>query len=470
MVQPQPVLPQPDTPVASPWRAVASSLVASALAAGCAVTPLPKHDPTPPPATAADQRRQDFYAQLNTNLRNDTRILGHVLAIDPTPYPTIRNFADASAFRLHSLTAPWAEMYQQPIATYRITNPLYAMASKDAEATAKGEPSPGMASGVAGRAYWSSPSGATANRYNVCMAVGTLANQSVTEYLTKEIRQVASIYTTPTERFSAMLDYADPDRRGTIAHEIDHCLRGAPELKGETMTAMSRRLESTADAFEALYRIQQGEPDMANKLEIKAEWRRSNLVASRFYDTGHYSTDTLRLIADDLRQNPALGDTLKGLPPTALDKLAYDYALRAHFKDYPHLADKTMSTKDKIARSTLVDQELIVANNFVSGILLLPGYEQTPVSLTPATALHVARLEHTAANYLTPRKDTDFKGGMARLRAAFPQEMQTADAAFAAEQKRIPAPQLPKDSLSKAGAHSKTRAAHANQRRATAPG
>lgn len=133
MVQPQPVLPQPDTPVASPWRAVASSLVASALAAGCAVTPLPKHDPTPPPATAADQRRQDFYAQLNTNLRNDTRILGHVLAIDPTPYPTIRNFADASAFRLHSLTAPWAEMYQQPIATYRITNPLYAMASKDAE-------------------------------------------------------------------------------------------------------------------------------------------------------------------------------------------------------------------------------------------------------------------------------------------------------------------------------------------------
>lgn len=469
MPQPTPPMPNGDNDNVSPWRAVFASLAASVLAAGCAITPVAKHDPTPPPVTAAEKDRHDFYTQLNAELRRDPRIVGHVMAIDPTPYQTIRDFADAASFRLHALTAPWAEHHQQPIATFRITKPLYQFAQQEREAAAKNITPPSMQFGIVGRAYWSGPSGAQIHPNYVCLAVGTLASQSVAEYTMKEMSQVASITTTPTDRFSAMLDYADPGRKGTIAHEIDHCLRGAPEVAGETMTAMSRRLESTADAFEALYRIRAGEPDMANKLMIKAEWRRSNLVASRFNDTGHYSTDTLRLIAEDLRENPKLGEKLKGLSLTELDKKAYDYALLAHAKDYPHLFDKTMSTKDKLSQSFRVDQEMIVANNFVSGALLLPNYDNLPISLPPATALHIARLEYTATNYLNPKEGTQFKERMADLRAAFPEAMQAADKVFAEELTRTPPPQLPNEPVSWLNTQSIVRTANANQQRRMAP-
>ncbi|MBP7252217.1 MAG: hypothetical protein KBA75_01880 [Alphaproteobacteria bacterium] len=391
------------------------------------------------------------------------------MAIDPTPYSTIRDFADAASFRLHALTAPWAEHHHHPIATFRITKPLYELAKTDADITARGEISPGMQTGVAARAYWSGPSGAQIHPNYVCMAVGLLAKQSVAEYTTKEIRQIASVYTTQTERFSKMLDYADPERLDIIQHEIDHCLRGAPKLTGETLTAMSRRLESTADAFAAISRIQRDEPDMANKLMIKAEWRRSNLLISNFPDTWHYSTGVLQMIAEDLRQNPKLGETFKNLTPSERDAKAYDYALRAHLKDYPHLFDKTMSTKEKLSRSNTVDQELFVARNFVSGALLMPGYDHLPISAPPETALHIARLEYTATNYLNPLAGTQFKERMADLRAAFPTEMRAADKAFAEELKRFPPPQLPNESTSSLSTHSVARSASANQRHRLAP-
>lgn len=469
MPQPTPPIPNGDSDDVSPWRAVVAPLAASVLAAGCAITPVSRHDPTPPPTTAAEQKRHDFYAQLNAEIHRDPRIIGHVLAIDPTPYSTIQDFADASSYRLNRLTAPWVEHSRHPIATFRITKPLYELAKTDADITARGEISPGMQSGVAARAYWSGPSGAQIHPNYVCMAVGSLANQSVAEYTTKEIRQIASIYTTPTERFSAMLDYADSDKLDIIEHEIDHCLRGAPKVAGETMIAMSRRLESTADAFAAISRIQRGEPDMANKLMVKAEWRRSNLLISNFPDMGHYSTGVLQMIAEDLRQNPKLGETFKNLTPSERDAKAYGYALRAHLKDYPHLADDTMSTKDKLARSNTVDQELFVARNFVSGALLMPNYDNLPISLPPATALHIARLEYTATNYLNPKEGTQFKERMADLRAAFPEAMQAADKVFAEELTRTPPPQLPNEPVSWLNTQSIVRTANANQQRRMAP-
>lgn len=284
------------------------------------------------------------------------------------------------------------------------------------------------------------------------------------EYTLRVVRNFTKAYTIPTDRFIAMLDYADPERKGKVLHEIAHCLRdGRRQLSGETPIATSRRVESTADAYEALYRIRDGEPDMANKLMITAEWRRSNLVISRAAIHGHYTTDTLRIIADDLRQDPDLATKLKSLSPADLEERAYAYALRGHFKDYPHLADKKMRTADKLARSHTVDQDLIVSSNFVSGSFLLSGYEQFPVSLSPAAALHIARLEYSATRFLHPVPGTQFAERMAQLRDKFPGITQAADKQFAEELQQTPLPVLPDTLGAKARATNPLRLARANQ-------
>ncbi len=427
-----------------PWGAILTPLAAGALLSGCAVI-TPKSDiPAPlPPATAADFERANLYARLNAEVAGDPKLSGTILIVDPTPYPTVSSLLRDVQPKLQGLVSPWRyDHFNPPL--YRITGPIHKVAQAEDKINASPQDNETLTpfrplidiSGVTGRSFFTNDNPNNPNY--VCLAVGVRGNIPFSDFVEKNFSLFSKYLAHFTPKFQEALNANENNGLTVPRHELGHCIHGYKQKPGESDMAMARRLESEADATEMLLRIRDGEPDMLAKLETKAQWRRANSFRTRNFDIIHDTSAALRLIVDDLRQNPQLGDTLKGLSLTEIGIKASAYAARAQLQEYPHLADQNLSNKEKLARSFQIDAEINLASNFVSSKMLLVGYDQQPLTLPLNSALRTLQLAHTAEQYLTQPPQSKLADGVAQLRAQFPDVMQQADRIFADELKRYP--------------------------------
>ncbi len=435
----------------SPW--VIAAPVALSLSS-CVTAPL---EPKLAAVTPEEHARARFYDELNGALLRDPKTSGSALVMDPSRYSSVRSFHRHATKDLNALIHRGHDELQPPL--WRITRHLDQVAKLEestnqtagADGTAASQPGGGIrpliAMQFAFRAYFSNPN--PNSRQYVCLAVGAPMMMPFSQFMEFALGPVAPQRTEYTPHFKQALDYMNGDGTGGAAHEAGHCIRGAKSLPGETPLATARRLESAADAFEMLYRIRSGEPDMLNKIEINAQWRRANLTIARIYDLEHDTSGAMRLIIDDLRHptppgQPDMRQTLLAMPISALEEKAHDYARRAQLQDYPHLANDRLSRKEKLALSATVDTEIESVSRFVSGHLLLKnysGYEPDPLPLSRAVRiLQVAQAGH---NNLVIPKDSTLSQAVVDLYQKQPAIMQAAQILVDDEAKRYPIFSLP---------------------------
>jgi hypothetical protein len=428
------------------WRTVAPFALASLT--GCVTAP--QYPPPPQPQTPSDVARAEFFRALNQELQKDEKTHGTILVMDTTGYSSTRAILQHATKQLQQLTSarsygPHAYGNQFP-PLYKITNHIKRLAEFEestlqgaslTEFAAKGVYPPSLFNTLfAPKAMATTDS--TNNPKYVCLAVSASADISLSKLTNDRFEAISTTKTPLAPAFQKALDISDIGGKGSTLHEVGHCINGLKQQKGETHLAFTRRSEGAADAFQMLYRIKSGEPDMLTTLEVQTQWRRSNAASSRAYDIGHNSTQALRLITDDLRQNPNFAQTLTGLSISALETKASDYAQRAILMDYPHLADKKLSTKEKLARSAMIDSEINESSRFVSGMFLITGYNQFPDTLTTAGAVRILQHAHAAENYLVVPPQNQLKQGLAQLREKFPAALNEADTIFADELTRYP--------------------------------
>ncbi len=419
----------------------------------CVTAPL---EPPLAPVTPEEHARAHFYDKLNGELQHDPKTRGSALVMDPSRYLSVRSFERHARRNLNALTSsPHTEI---PPPIWRITSHLDQVAKMEESANqtigADGSDTshpggirPLLAMQFAFRAYFTAPN-PSSHRY-VCLAVGAPMMMPFSQFMEFALGPVAPMRTEYTPHFKQALDYMNGDGTGGAAHEAGHCIRGTKPLPGETPLATVRRIESGADAFEMLYRIRNGEPDMANKIEINAQWRRSNLTIARIYDLEHDTSGAMRLILDDLRrpatpQQPSLQQSLQALPISALEEKAHDYARRAQLQDYPHLANERLSRKEKLALSATVDAEIESVSRFVSGHLLLKNYAGfDPDPLPLSQAIRILQVAHSGYNNLVIPKDSTLSEAIVDLFKKQPAMMQAAQIVVDDEFKQYPTFSIP---------------------------
>lgn len=420
----------------------------------CVTAPL---EPPLAPVTAEEHARARFYSDLNDELQRDPKTSGNALVMDPSRYLSVRSFYRHAQRDLRALTNSDPDGVQPPL--WRITRHLDQVAKLEEsanQAIAAGGNSttqpgggirPLMAMQFAFRATFTNQN--PGNHNYVCLAVGAPMMMPFSQFMEFALGPVAPLRTEYTPHFKQALDYMNGDGTGGAAHEAGHCIRGMKPLPGETPLATVRRLESAADAFEMLYRIRNGEPDMLNKIEINAQWRRSNLTIARIYDLEHDTSGAMRLIIDDLRRpaappRPSLQESLQALPISALEEKAHDYARRAQLQDYPHLANDRLSRKEKLALSAAVDTEIESVSRYVSGHLLLKnysGYEPEPLSV--GRALRILQVAHAGYNNLVIPQTSTLSDAIVGLHKKHPATMAAAQTLLNDELQRYPTYALP---------------------------
>lgn len=428
------------------WKVTAPLAIASL--SGCATAP--NYPPPPPPQTPSDVARAEFFKTLNRELQKDEKTRNTTVVMDTTGYSSTRAILQEATTQLHQLKParayyPHAYGNQFP-PLYKITNRIKEFAEFEesflqgaslTEFAAKGVYPPKLFNTLFAPKAITTTDNTNSHNY-VCLAVSASADISLSKLTNDRFKAISVTNASLTPAFQQALDKTDIGNKGTTLHEVGHCINGLKAQPGETLLAFTRRVEGAADAFEMLYRIKSGEPDMLTTLEVHTQWRRSNAASSRAYDTAHNSTQALRLISDDLRQNPNFAQTLTGLSISAVEAKASEYATRATLMDYPHLADKKLSTKEKLARSDIIDNRINESSQFVSGMLLIADYNNFPDTLTTAGAVRILQLTHTADNYLVAPPQSHLKQGLAQLREKFPDALNEADKIFAEEQARYP--------------------------------
>ncbi len=427
--------------LALPWRAVLLPLGVTTLVASSMATARAADAQGPqPPRSLEDYQRAAFYKHLNDEVQRDPKTRGTILVIDPTPYPSVRSMLEDVEPKLKSMLPPWSfHPFKPPVAQMLRPLRLAAEFEDSQRKMTQRQVNPGAimdTGGITGRSY--RPTDKRSSAEFICMAVGTRATVTLTDFTESNYSKFSVFVARYTPAFQQAVNSANGNGKNLVLHELGHCVHGYEQRDNETPFAYTRRLESGSDAFEMLMRIRNNEPDMLNKLETNVQWRRANSVSTRNYDTTHDTSTTLRLIIDDLRQNPQMALELQRMTLTQIDARASAYADRAQLQEYPHLADKTLSKTAALAKTAETDSLIDMASRYISGKMVVAGYDESPIRLPVSAAVGMLQRAHTAENYLTQPPYSRLKQGIAQLRQQFPDEMRQAEAIFSDELRNYP--------------------------------
>lgn len=411
--------------------------------------------PNPVPASMAASRSRG-YQQMREALARDPQAGGRVLLIDPSDYSSAKDLARDAKTSLDGMIATWPQKPGKgvlndvlpPIADAAASeNASLAPANSGSYIRVNGMRSPDAALyKISMQAYWNQNLKPDDPNF-VCVAVGERAQMPYSTLVGVEGisgNSAKTPSTTLTPAFQQALEKSDPERTLAKEHELGHCLGVLPDQRDATRFQQIRRDESKSDAFRSLLLVQEGRTDALSATETMVQLRRARQVSSFGGDsaTDHDSSQTLRLLQRDLQKQPGMQKELAGQHPSELGDKAAQYAARGSAIEYPHLADASLSSKDRYAMTQKVDADFEARARFVSGHMLVKGFNEMPATLSTQSALGIVQLAYAAENYLVQPPHSQLKQAMGSLREKFPTQMREADMLFAQEQKEFPPLQI----------------------------
>lgn len=495
-MQPEPSRPQSNERPNGLWRLAAPLAVVGATAlSGCVTAPtetVQRAYVNPEPAVSSSAAtRSRGYQRLREAVAEDPQTRDRILVVDPTDYSSSRQLLEGTRAQLTGMIAKWPQQPEKYILR-DIMQPLSEKASKEDETLAPGNSGAyiraqtGLSSdlslqAIAGRTLANEHDNPRHKEF-ICVAIGERAQIATPDWLLLSNRFTQTPHTDFTDGFKKVLATSNAERTEVIKHEVGHCLGEIVHPRDTSALLRERAEEAKADVARVLLSIQFSkavdsspaeafDPNLA--IESKIQERRAMQVMAWGIDspTNHDTTQALRLLQRDLKANPDMQQEIKGMTLTQIGDRAARYAERGSLLDYPHLAESGRDAKTRYAMTQQADADFEMQTRFVSGHMLVKGFNEVPETLTTQSALGIVQLAYAAENYLVQPSHSRLKQAMSGLRARFPEQMREADRLFAQEQKEFPPLQTDSaKAVSGAGYQSLAKTAQTNHRRGIMPG